>query len=111
MTSVDLILIFCVDVHMGLDPPPPVHLSLTPLRVDVINGWPHRVRACSSLCKDSWNDLVRHPSGYHWTFGDTGFCKCPRLNETSQNLKLIRNVFLTMPLDTISPQKYTSTYT
>src|SRR6218665_4192683 len=25
-----LILIFCVDVHMGLDPPPPVHLSLTP---------------------------------------------------------------------------------
>src|SRR6218665_2565859 len=40
-----LILIFCVDVHMGLDPPPPstcVHLSLTPspLRVDVINGWP-----------------------------------------------------------------------
>ena len=41
-----LILISCVDVHVGLDPPPPstcVHLSLTPspLRVDVINGWPH----------------------------------------------------------------------
>src|SRR6218665_1024395 len=40
-----LILIFCVDVHMGLDPLPPstcVHLSLTPspVRVDVINGWP-----------------------------------------------------------------------
>src|SRR6218665_1591323 len=40
-----LILIFCVDVHMGLDPLPPstcVHLSLTPtpLREDVINGWP-----------------------------------------------------------------------
>ena len=42
-----LILIFCVDVHMGLDPPYPstcVHLSLapSPLRVDVINGWPLR---------------------------------------------------------------------
>src|SRR6218665_3850021 len=40
-----LILIFCVDVHMGLDPPPPstcIHLSLIPLPlcVDVINGWP-----------------------------------------------------------------------
>src|SRR6218665_4183826 len=38
-----LILIFRVDVHMGLDPLPLstcVHLSLTPLRVDVINGWP-----------------------------------------------------------------------
>ena len=35
-----LILIFCVDVHMGLDPLPPstcVHLSRTPLRVA---GWP-----------------------------------------------------------------------
>ena len=45
MTSVDSNLIFCVDIHMGLDPLPPstcVHLSLTPspLRVDVINGWP-----------------------------------------------------------------------
>src|SRR6218665_2712780 len=44
MTSVDSIfLIFCVDVHMGLDPLPPstcVQMSLTPLRVDVINGWP-----------------------------------------------------------------------
>ena len=44
-----LILIFCVDVHMGLDLPPStcVHLSLTPLpslRVDVINGWPQRVQ-------------------------------------------------------------------
>jgi len=36
-----LFLIFCVDVHMGLDPTC-VHLSLTPLRVDVINGWPLR---------------------------------------------------------------------
>src|SRR6218665_979483 len=40
-----LILIFCVDVHMELDPLPPstcLHLTLTPspLRVDVINGWP-----------------------------------------------------------------------
>src|SRR6218665_1221029 len=48
MTSVDssLILIFCVDIHMGLDPLPPstcVHLSLIPstLRVDVIDGWPN----------------------------------------------------------------------
>src|SRR6218665_3001356 len=45
-------LIFCVDVHMGLDPPPPVHLSLTPspppLRVDVINGWP------PTQCPQSW---------------------------------------------------------
>ena len=42
-----LSLIFCVDVHMVLDPSLPpstrVHLSLTPpLRVDVINGWPLR---------------------------------------------------------------------
>ena len=36
-----LILIFCVDVYMGLDPP--VHMrppELDPLHVDVINGWP-----------------------------------------------------------------------
>src|SRR6218665_1318299 len=46
-----LILIFCVDVHMGLDPLPLstcVHLSLTPLRVDVINGWP--LTCGSTLC-------------------------------------------------------------
>ena len=36
-------LIFCVDVHLELTPSPPsacVHLSLTPLCVVVINGWP-----------------------------------------------------------------------
>jgi len=39
-----LVLMLCVDVQMGLDPSPPstrIHLSLTPLQVDVINGWPH----------------------------------------------------------------------
>src|SRR6218665_4039031 len=41
MTSVHSNFNLCVDVHMGLDPPSTcVHLSLTPLRVDVINGWP-----------------------------------------------------------------------
>src|SRR6218665_1066081 len=37
-----LILYFCVDVHMKLTPSPSicVHLVWTPLRVDVINGWP-----------------------------------------------------------------------
>ena len=39
-----LILIFCVDVHMGLDSlihmRPPEPDPLPPLRVDVINGWP-----------------------------------------------------------------------
>src|SRR6218665_2200306 len=58
MTSVDwtLILIFCVDVHIGLDPLPSstcVHLSLTPspLRVDVINGWPFRdkIQRCNTM--------------------------------------------------------------
>ena len=36
------LLIFCVDVHMGLDPLPRPHASILawPLRVDVINGWP-----------------------------------------------------------------------
>src|SRR6218665_67221 len=45
MTSMDsIILIFCVEVHTGLDPPTPVHMhppEPDPLRVDVINGWPH----------------------------------------------------------------------
>ena len=37
------ILIFCVDVHMGLDPHPPVHMrppEPDPLSVGIINGWP-----------------------------------------------------------------------
>src|SRR6218665_1951377 len=43
-----LILIFCVDVHIGLDLLP-VHMRPTepdplPLRVDVINGWPLKAR-------------------------------------------------------------------
>jgi len=49
-----LILILCVDVHMGLDPSPPstcVQSStwawpLSPLRVDVIKGWPLNVTVC-----------------------------------------------------------------
>ena len=42
MTSVDVILIFCVGVHVGLDTPSPVHMhppEPDPLRVDVINGF------------------------------------------------------------------------
>ena len=59
MTSVDSILIFCVDVHMGLDPLPPstcVHLSLTPLRVDVINGWP-----LITLVRDLCQEIIQVP--------------------------------------------------
>src|SRR6218665_2011048 len=36
-----LVLIFCVDVHMGLDPSP-VHMR--PPELDVINRWPLRER-------------------------------------------------------------------
>ena len=52
-----LILIFCVDVHMGLDPLPPVHMrppepDTLPLRVDVINGWTHSSHHIHLQCKD-----------------------------------------------------------
>ena len=56
-----LILIFFVDVHMGLDPPPLstcVHLSPTPLRVDVINGWPHTC-SCSLFSCCIWPYILR----------------------------------------------------
>jgi len=51
----ELILIFCVDVHMGLDPSPdhmrPPEPDPLPLRLDVINGWPH-----STMPSDIWDD-------------------------------------------------------
>ena len=68
-----LILIFCVDVHMGLDLPLPstcVHLSLTPLRVDVIHGWPKQLmlssisKTVSCLCLLDISAVIRH----YWSY-------------------------------------------
>src|SRR6218665_1111337 len=75
-----LILIFCVDVHMGLDPLPPVHMrppepDTLPLRVDVINGWPLRAGAApdirlggTSVAYPGWGNLMCVPVSHVYFF-------------------------------------------
>ena len=64
-----LILIFCVNVHMGLDPPP--------LRVDVINGWPHSFLLDRLLVSSVPRATVRtlKPKKPKNLFLNLGFCQ------------------------------------
>ena len=84
-----LILIFCVDVHMGLTPLPRPHASTwawppLPLRVDVINGWPQSIwkNFISLMCsKVVWLLCLGWGSPFHskyevFSLYEMFFCFC-----------------------------------